>query len=148
MSKMLTFTETILAHRARVYDAFLSPEDVLQWHRASDDWTTPHAETDPRVGGRFSIGFGDPTGEYSFDFTGSYTELDHPNRIAYTIDDGRKVEINFADTATDRTLVSWSFEPEGDHPEDLQRDGWAAQLANLKRFLEHSGSPKPGGTSN
>lgn len=135
MAHMLTFEESINAPLERVYDAFLTPDDLLQWHRASEEWTTPHAETDPQVGGRFNIGFGDPTGENSFDFTGSYVELDRPNRIRYTIDDGREVDIMFRNDG-DVTTVVWSFEPEGTFPEELQRQGWAAQLANLKDYLE------------
>lgn len=135
MAEMITFNQTISAAPERVFDAFITPEDLLQWHRASEDWNTPHAETDPRVGGRFNIGFGDPTGEHSFDFTGEYTELNRPNRLAYTIDDGRKVEIDFADSGDGSTHVTWSFEPESEFPADMQRDGWAAQLANLGKYL-------------
>jgi uncharacterized protein YndB with AHSA1/START domain len=133
---MITFEDDITASREQVYDAFLAPEGLRVWHRASDDWTTPHAEVDPQVGGRFNIGYGDPTGENTFDFTGAYTELDRPNRIAYTIDDGRKVEVEFTDASPGVTHVKWSFEPEGEFPEEMQRDGWAGQLTNLKRYLE------------
>ena len=136
MAHMITFEGDISASRQHVYDAFLAPEGLRQWHRASDDWSTPHAETDPQVGGRFNIGYGDPTGEHSFDFTGSYTELDRPNRIAYTIDDGRKVEVVFTDAGEGRTHVTWSFEPESDNPEEMQEMGWANQLTSLRRYLE------------
>lgn len=136
MSHMITFEGDIAASREHVYDAFLAPEGLRQWHRASDDWSTPHAETDPQIGGRFNIGYGDPTGEHSFDFTGSYTELDRPNRIAYTIDDGRKVEVVFTDAGDGTTHVTWSFEPESDNPEEMQRLGWANQLTSLRRYLE------------
>lgn len=132
---MVTFSQTISATPERTYDALLSPDDLMQWHRASEDWTTPHASTDPQVGGRFSIGFGDPTGEHTFDFTGAYTELNRPHRIAYTIDDGRKVEIDFADAGDGKTLVTWSFEPENEFPPEMQREGWSAQLANLETYL-------------
>lgn len=137
MADMITFEQTISAAPERVFDAFIAPDDLVQWHRASEDWTTPHAETDPRVGGRFNIGYGDPAGENSFDFTGAYTELDRPNRIAYTIDDGRVVEINFKVAGDGKTHVTWSFEPENTFPRDFQRDGWASQLANLERYLTH-----------
>ena len=137
MTHMITLEDDIAASREHAYDAFLAPEGLRQWHRASADWTTPHAEVDPQVGGRFNIGYGDPTGENTFDFTGSYTELDRPNRIAYTIDDGRKVEVELTDAGNGMTHVKWSFEPEGEFPEDMQREGWAGQLTNLKRYLEN-----------
>lgn len=135
MADMITFEQTIPAPPGRVFDAFITPEDLLQWHRASEDWTTPHAEADAKVGGRFNIGFGDPAGEHSFDFTGAYTAVDRPNRLAYTIDDGRKVEIDFKDNGNGTTHVTWNFEPENHFPKDMQRDGWSAQLANLGKYL-------------
>lgn len=135
MVDMITFDQTISASPERVFDAFITPEDLLKWHRASEDWTTPHAETDPKVGGRFNIGFGDPTGEHSFDFTGAYTAIDRPTKLAYTIDDGRVVEIDFKDNGDGTTHVTWSFEPENHFPKEMQRDGWSAQLANLGKYL-------------
>lgn len=136
MIEFITLRETIAASPERVYDAFITPEDLLQWHRASDDWTTPHAITEPQVGGRFNIGFGDPNGEHSFDFTGRYTALDRPTHIAYSIDDGRQVTIDLTETDDYATLVNWAFEPEGVFPKDLQEQGWMAQLTSLKRYLE------------
>lgn len=135
MAEMITFDQTISADPERVFDAFVTPEDLLKWHRASDGWTTPHAETDPQVGGCFNIGFGDPSGENTFDFTGKYTAIDRPHRLAYTIDDGRVVEIDFKDNGDGSTHVSWSFEPENTFSREMQREGWAAQLANLGRYL-------------
>lgn len=135
MANMITFEQTISAAPERVFDAFITPADLLQWHRASVDWTTPHAETDPKVGGRFNIGYGDPAGENSFDFTGEYTEFDRPNRLSYMIDDGRQSQIDFKDAGEGKTHVTWSFEPESTFSHDMQRDGWAGQLANLEKYL-------------
>lgn len=135
MTDMITFEQTISAKPERVFDAFITPDDLLQWHRASPDWTTPHAKTDPRVGGRLNIGFGDPTGEHSFDLTGEYTEVDRPERLAYTIDDGRKVVVDFHDTGDGKTHVMWAFEPEGTFPREQQREGWSSHLANLEKYL-------------
>lgn len=139
MSNMIRLENNVPAPAERVFDAFVTPEDLMRWHRASDDWTTPHAETDPRVGGRFNIGFGDPAGEHSFDFTGEYTEVDRPNRLAYTIDDGRKSTVDFTDAGDGTTNVVWQFEPEGTFPEEFQRDGWNAQLDNLVKYLGNNG---------
>lgn len=136
MTEFITLNETIAATPERVYDAFLTPADLLQWHRASEDWTTPHAITDPRVGGKFNIGFGHPTGQDSFDFTGTYTALDRPTHIAYMIDDGRQVTIDFAATDDGAATVTWCFEPESVFPKEFQQAGWMAQLTNLKRYLE------------
>ncbi len=135
MTKFITLSESIATPRERVFDAFITPADLLQWHRGSDDCTTPHAETDPVMGGRFNIGYGDPAGEHSFDFTGVYTTMDRPARIDYTIDDGRLVEIEFAEIDATTTQETWRFEPERTFPEELQEQGWMAQLTHLKSYL-------------
>lgn len=135
MAKMIRLEQNVPAPPERVFDAFVTPDDLLQWHRASEDWTTPHAETDPRVGGKFNIGFGDPTGEHSFDFTGTFTDVNRPNRLAYTIDDGRKVTVDFTDAGECTTDVVWEFEPENHFPKEMQREGWNAQLTNLGKYL-------------
>lgn len=136
MTDFITLKETIAASPERVYDAFVTPEDLLQWHSAGGGWTTPHAITDPQVGGRFNIGYGDPNGENSFDFTGSYSALERPTHIAYSIDDGRQVTIDFEETDDNATLVTWKFEPENVFPREMQEGGWMAQLTNLKQYLE------------
>lgn len=138
MAEFIELNETIAASAERVYDAFLTPDDLLQWHRASEDWTTPHAHTDPVAGGKFNIGFGDPNGEYSFDFTGTYTALERPTHIGYTIDDGRVVAIDFEETEDGQTNVTWRFEPENTFPKEMQQQGWMAQLTNLKSYLSES----------
>lgn len=135
MTDMIRLENNVPAPVERVFDAFVTPDDLMQWHRASDDWTTPHAKTDPKVGGRFNIGFGDPSGQHSFDFTGEYTEVNRPNKLAYTIDDGRKVTIDLTDAGDGTTNVVWEFEPENEFPKDMQRDGWNAQLSNLVKYL-------------
>lgn len=136
MNNPIILKEAINATGQRVFDAFITSEDLLEWHRASPDWTTPHAITAPVPGGKFNIGFGDPTGENTFDFTGTYTAVDAPTHLAYTIDDGRKVAIDFADAGDGATEVTWAFEAEGTFPREMQEAGWAAQLSNLKTYLE------------
>jgi hypothetical protein len=57
-AKTIVITRLFDAPRALVFECWLKPEHLLHWYSAGDGWTTPHARTDPRTGGRFNIGFG------------------------------------------------------------------------------------------
>lgn len=70
------------------------PEHITKWNHASNDWHTPRAENDLRVGGKFSSRMEARDGSAGFDFTGIYDEVKTNERIAYTMDDGRKAIIS------------------------------------------------------
>ena len=37
----------------KVWKLWTSPEHIIKWNNASDDWHTPKAENDLKVGGKF-----------------------------------------------------------------------------------------------
>jgi len=74
-------------------------------------------------------------GTMSFDFEGMYDEVIPHQLIAYTMPDGRKVQVTFH-TENDITTVTEIFDPETENPVDLQKAGWQAILDNFKRYVE------------
>jgi uncharacterized protein YndB with AHSA1/START domain len=134
-AKTIVITRLFDAPRALVFECWLKPEHLTHWYSAGGGWTTPYAETDPRNGGRFKIGFAAPEGKGGFDFTGAYDEVKAPERIVFTIDDGRPVTVDFADQGG-KTLVTLTLTLETTHSEDQQRHGWSAMLENLGLYLE------------
>jgi uncharacterized protein YndB with AHSA1/START domain len=118
-----------------VWELWTVPEHIVQWNSASDDWHTPRAENDLRVGGKFRYRMESMDGSAGFDFEGEYTEVKTLERIAYTIGDGRKVIVTFLPTGADTHVVE-SFEAEHSNPPDMQRGGWQAILDNFKRYAE------------
>ena len=50
---MITVEATVKAPVEKVWQFWTGPEHIKQWNNASDDWHTPRAENDLRVGGRF-----------------------------------------------------------------------------------------------
>jgi uncharacterized protein YndB with AHSA1/START domain len=133
----IVITRLFDAPRPLVFECWLKPEHLLHWYSAGEGWTTPHAQTDPRKGGRFNIGFAGPDGKSGFDFTGTYDEVKAPDRIAFTIDDGRPVIVDFADQGG-KTLVTLTLTLETTHSEEQQRHGWSAMLENLHKYLERT----------
>jgi uncharacterized protein YndB with AHSA1/START domain len=48
---IITVQTTVNAPVEEVWELWNNPRDVEKWNNASDDWHTPHAENDLRVGG-------------------------------------------------------------------------------------------------
>ena len=122
-----------------IWDLWTKPEHIIQWNAASEDWHTPHAENDLKVGGKFKSTMASKDGAMSFDFVGTYDVILDKKLIAYTIEDGRNVMIVF-DELEDGFEVREYFEPESVHSEELQYQGWLSILENFKRYVENNRS--------
>lgn len=133
-ARTITITHHYQAPRALVFDACINPKHLLHWHNAGDGWTTPFAETDPRAGGKFRIGFKSPDGANDFDFDGVYQEVTAPDRIVYTIADGRPVTLTFTEEAG-KTRLDLTLTLENVYSEEQQRGGWSTMLKNLETYL-------------
>jgi uncharacterized protein YndB with AHSA1/START domain len=118
-----------------VWKAWNEPEHVVNWTHASDDWHTPHAENDLKVGGKFLTRMAAKDGSISFDLIGTYTEVQELKSIGYTMEDGRTVHVIF-EKIGDTTKVIEFFDPENENPIEMQRGGWQAILDNFKKYTE------------
>lgn len=135
MQNAITVQVVVEKDKASVWKAWTTPEDICEWNRASTDWECPHATNDLRVGGEFHAAMSAKDGSVSFDFNGVYTEVSEQEKIAYTIEGGRKVSVEFSETDAG-TVVVETFEMEDINSEDLQRAGWQSILDNFKRHVE------------
>lgn len=132
----ITIQTTINAPIEKVWEYWNSPEHIPGWAFASDDWEAPYAENDLKVGGKFKTTMAAKDKSASFDFTGTYTQVDENQRIEYTIDDGRKVSVRFESLGNNETKVTETFDPENENSEEMQRDGWQSILNNFKKYVE------------
>jgi len=123
------------APRSLVFEAWTDPKHLVHWYYASEGWTTPFADVDLRVGGKFRIGFASPDGVYDFVFSGMFTEIVAPARLAYTIDDGRAVTLDLTEVVGNRTHVHLEFVAEGTFPVEQQSEGWGTQVTHLAEYL-------------
>jgi uncharacterized protein YndB with AHSA1/START domain len=84
-------------------------------------------------GGRFLIRMEAKDGSFGFDFSGVYDVIEINQRIAYTLDDTRKVDIIFT-PMVNQTKITQTFEAENENPLTMQQQGWQAILDNFKRY--------------
>jgi uncharacterized protein YndB with AHSA1/START domain len=119
----------------KAWKFWTTPEDIIKWNNASDDWQTTRAENDLRAGGRFDYRMEAKDGSNGFDFTGVYTKVKINKQIDYTIGDERKVKVVFS-TLGDKTEVAETFEAENIHSIEIQRNGWQSILNNFKKYTE------------
>ena len=133
--KMITIGTTVEVDKEKVWQFWTQPEHIIHWNSASDDWHTPKAESDLRTGGRFTSRMEAKDGSMGFDFGGTFDEVNPPELLNYTLDDGRKVSVTFEENEG-VTKITENFEPEDQNPLEMQEQGWQAILNNFKKYAE------------
>ncbi|MDP3431896.1 MAG: SRPBCC family protein [Bacteroidota bacterium] len=142
---MATFEKTVITVGAeinapveKVWEFWTDPKHIVHWNNASDDWHTPKAENDLRVGGKFLSRMEARDGSMGFDFVGEYAKVEPLRQIEYTLEDDRRVQISFTSEG-DKTRVTETFEAEQENSMELQQSGWQSIVNNFKRYVETSG---------
>ena len=130
---MIVVSVEIAAPLEAVWQAYTTPEDITQWNAASDDWHTTAATVDLQAGGRFCSRMEAKDGSMGFDFEGEYTAVVPHERLAYRFGD-RTATVEFS-PGPGGVTVTVSFDPETEHPIEMQRDGWQAILENFARHV-------------
>jgi uncharacterized protein YndB with AHSA1/START domain len=120
-----------------VWRMWTNPNHITQWNNASEDWHTPKAVNDVKTGGKFTFTMAARDGSVSFDFGGTYTNVIEKELIEYTLEDDRKVSIQFINNGDNVELIE-RFEPESENTLELQEMGWQAILTNFKNYTEES----------
>ena len=129
----ITVETMVSAPLEEVWRAWTTPDDILQWNAASDDWHPTNATLDLRAGGDFSYRMAAKDGSAGFDFAGTFTRIAKGKLIAYSLGDGRAVEVEFVDGESG-VRVRETFDADATYPVDQQREGWQAIL---NRFASH-----------
>lgn len=134
-TKNITVKATVNVPVAKAWESWNKPEHITKWAAASDDWHAPKAENDLRTGGVFSTRMEAKDGSFGFDFGGTYTNVKEHEVIAYTMGDGRTVEVTFKDNGNSTDIVE-TFDAESQNPIEMQQQGWQAILDNYKKYTE------------
>ncbi len=130
----ITVETTVAAPVEDVWRAWTTPDDILQWNAASDDWHTTKASVDLRVGGGFSSRMEAKDGSMGFDFAGTYTAIVQNQLIECTFGD-RVLRVEFV-AGNNGVTVRETFDAESTHSVEQQRVGWQAILDKFARHVE------------
>jgi uncharacterized protein YndB with AHSA1/START domain len=133
-SEKIIIDVVVNASPADVWIAYTTPDHIMKWNAASDDWHTTASAVDLREGGAFSSRMEAKDGSFGFDFAGTYTKVVPRNVIEYAFGD-RMARVDFTPTEGG-VNVRVTFDAEAENPVEMQRDGWQAILNNFKRHVE------------
>jgi uncharacterized protein YndB with AHSA1/START domain len=130
----ITIETTVKAPIDKVWRAYTSPEDIIQWNAASDDWHTTSSSVELRVGGTFSSRMEAKDGSFGFDFAGTYTKIVLHELIEYVFDN-RSASVEFMQT-NNGVKVRITFVAETEHTIEQQEEGWQAILNKFAKHVE------------
>lgn len=137
-TKQLKVETLVAAPMERVWEVWTAPEHITQWNAASPDWQCPRAVNPLEVGLKFSFRMEAKDGSGGFDFGGTYTEIVPKQLLAYTLDDGRTVRVEFAEEGGGVRIIE-QFDPEQENALEFQQQGWQSILNNFKQYAESLG---------
>jgi len=126
---------SVAASIDRVWSAYITPDDIMQWNSASEDWHTTKSVVDLRVGGVFSSRMEAKDGSAGFDFAGTYTKILPMKLIGYTFGDRDGVVEFIPEQRSVKIRVT--FDAEAENSVEMQRAGWQAILDNFARHVEN-----------
>jgi uncharacterized protein YndB with AHSA1/START domain len=135
----ITVKTIVNAPVEKVWKYWTEPKHIMKWNNASDDWHTPFAENDLRVGGKFLSRMEAKDGSFGFDLSGIYDEVNLHEVISYTLPDDRKVKIIFVGHENKTDIIE-TFHAETENSIELQQQGWQAILDNFKKYAEQTTS--------
>lgn len=130
----ITVETNVHAPIERVWQAYTTPDDIVQWNAASDDWHTTSSTVDLRAGGAFSSRMEAKDGSFGFDFAGTYTNV-IPNRLIEYSFGERAARVEFNERP-EGVNVRLAFDAESTHSVEQQQAGWQAILNNFARHVE------------
>jgi len=141
---MLNIRRLYHASRERVFRTWTDPDQLNKWFAVAEGFTTPIADVDLRVGGRYRLGMKPPGEDGVLIVSGVYQQISPPEKLVFTW----RWESPNADEP--ETLVTVEFNEQGNDTEVIlthelfndipQRDkhgeGWIGCMNNLGRLLE------------
>jgi uncharacterized protein YndB with AHSA1/START domain len=131
----ITVETLVNASIEKVWQAWNTPEDIMQWNAASNDWHTPISRVDLRQGGKFYARMEAKDGSMGFDFEGTYTNVIDKQLVEYIMSDGRTVSVRFKEM-DGGVKVTEIFDADNEYSEEMQREGWQSILESFTGYVE------------
>jgi uncharacterized protein YndB with AHSA1/START domain len=136
--KKITVESIVKADVQKVWAFWTGVDYIKLWCHAGSDWGVGEVQNDLKTGGKFLTSMHALDNSASFNFTGTYLEIDKNKKIKYLMDgaDKRECEIIFEITSEGYTKITETFDAENQNSVELQKNGWEAILNNFKKLAE------------
>lgn len=137
----LQVTRTFNAPRHRVFEAWTNPIDLKKWWGMNDSFTTPIAEVDLQVGGRYRLVMKPPDSDDLYIVSGVFKEVTPPERLVYTWtwegtgDPESVVTVEFHDRNGSTEVVINHGPFAAPERRDQHAGGWEGCLNQLAKIL-------------
>jgi uncharacterized protein YndB with AHSA1/START domain len=135
----ITIETKVNAPLAAVWEAWITPADIVKWNYALDEWCCPKAEINLVAGGKFNYRMEAKDGSMGFDFEGIFKKVIPTESIHFELGDNRLVTVDFKDSA-DGVCVVETFDAENENSAEQQKQGWQKILNNFKKHVEEKAS--------
>jgi serine/threonine protein kinase len=137
----IRLTQTVAAPIEKVFEAWTRPEVMAVWFAPTDDFTTPIAEVDLRVGGTYKVGMLKNDNPKINLVSGQYCRVEPPNLVSFTW------AWESHDLDSPMTQVTLEFRPDGEQTDvtltherfrdekirNHHQEGWTGCLSRLER---------------
>lgn len=133
--KRITVEAAVSAPVTKVWKAWNTPSDIMQWNTADPGWHCPSSENDLKAGGKFKNRMEAKDGSFGFDFEGIYDKVELNKEISYTMPDGRRATTLFAEQ-DGKTHIETTFDAETENDPEFQKQGWQAIMNNFVKYVE------------
>jgi uncharacterized protein YndB with AHSA1/START domain len=132
------------ASRERVFRAWTDPEQLKKWFAVADGFTTPIADVDLQVGGKYRLGMQPPGDDGVLIVGGVYQQIVPPEKLVFTWrwespnDDEPEtlVTVKFYEREhTTEVILKHEFFADA-RQRDKHDKGWLGCMDNLERLIE------------
>ena len=141
----LAIRRTIRTTREKAFQAWTKPDQLKKWFAVAEGFTTPIAEVDLQVGGRYRLGMKAPGNHPILIVGGVYQEILSPERLVFTW------RWETTDPNEPETLVTVEFFEQDNLTEivlkhelftdfaqrDKHGEGWTGCFEHLERMFEN-----------
>lgn len=76
--------QSVQAPVEQVFAAWITPEQMANWYAPSDEYTTPVAEVDAQIGGKFKVGMKHKDKDFMHVVCGQYCRIEAPHLLRFT----------------------------------------------------------------
>ena len=134
MNSKITVSASINAQSDKVWNYYTQPEHIVHWNFADVSWHCPSAENDLRLGGTYKARMEAKDGSFGFDFEAVYTQITLGHEFTYEFG-GRTAHVQLENQGS-QTKITVAFDPENEHPLEMQQFGWQSILNHFKAYVE------------